>query len=121
MEEWLGIAVPAYAGLLALFGLPAFLTGQAAARQWRGPAQALGYAALLALAARFLIYALFEGRLVSATGFATDLAFLAAVALVAHRVTHVRCVLAQYPWLYERAGPFGYRARGAIGGGPDPT
>lgn len=121
MEAWLGTTLPPYVGLLALFGFAATLAGQAAARQWRGPLQAVGYATLLAVAARFLIYALFEGRLLSATGFATDLAFLSAVALVAHRVTHVRCILAQYPWLYERAGPFGYRARAAIGEGRRPT
>lgn len=116
MGAFIGTTLPAYVGLLLLFGFAAFLAGQAAARQWRSPLQALGYATLLALAARFLIYALFEGRLFSVTGFATDLVLLSTVALVAHRVTHVRCLLVQYPWLYERAGPLGYRERDAIGG-----
>lgn len=121
MDGWLGTAPGAYAALLALFGFAAALAGQAAARQWRGGLHALGYAALLAAAARFLVYALLDGRLLIATGFATDLALLAAVALVAHRVTRVRCLLAQYPWLYEPAGPFGVRERNAIGGGGDAT
>lgn len=121
MEAWVGVGGGAYVGLLLVFGFAAVLAGQATARQWRGPWQALGYAVLLAVAVRFLVYALFAGRLLSATGFLADVAVLSGFALVAYRVTYVRCMLVQYPWLYERAGPFGYRERGAIGGDGQPT
>lgn len=117
MKVWLGTTVGGYVGLMLLFAFATFLAGQAAAREWRGPWHAVGYALLLALAARFLVYALLDGRLLSATGFVTDLALLVAIALVAHRLTYVRRMLSQYPWLYERAGLFGYRERDAIGGG----
>ena len=45
-----------------------------------------------------------------AVGF--DLAILMAFAYAGHRVTRAGQMARQYGWLYERAGPFAWRARG---------
>lgn len=88
-----------------LFGLGAWLTGTAVANGWRPAWQALAYAALLAVVDRFLIYALFDGPLFHATGFLIHGAAIAAIALLAFRLTQTRRMVAQYPWLYRAASP----------------
>ena len=89
-------------------GGAAILTGRAVADSWK-PAWQVVLACLgLALADRFLIYALFEGELWSPLGL-SDRHFLVLIGdrprLLA--VTRVRKMVRQYPWLYERTGLFG--------------
>jgi branched-chain amino acid transport system ATP-binding protein len=66
---------------------------------------------LLACADRFLVYALFQGRLLSLAGYVVDAAILVAIALVAYRARRARQMVVQYPWLYERTGMFSWRER----------
>lgn len=101
---------------VVMFGGTAFMTGQALASTWRPMWQAVPYAILLAAANRFLVFALFEGRLLAAANFVIEAALLVAIALVAYRATLAHRMVAQYPWLYERAGLFGWRD--VAGGGP---
>jgi hypothetical protein len=96
---------------LALSGAAAVATGRALALNWRPIWQVLPYALLLAVGDRFLIFALFGGPLLSVGGFILAIAYLAGVALLAHRVALVRLMIRQYPWLYDRAGPFHWRQR----------
>jgi hypothetical protein len=96
---------------LLLFGGAALATGRALARHWRPLWHALPYALLLGLGDRFLLYALFDGELMSASGYAIATAILIVLCLLAYRVTQVRIMLRQYPWLYEAAGPFSWRER----------
>jgi hypothetical protein len=99
-----------YLGLtLGLMGFAAYMTGQATAQTWKPAWHALVYAMLLGCADRFLAYALFRGELLSASGYLLDTATLAVIALLAWRLGRARKMVAQYPWLYERAGPFGWR------------
>lgn len=92
-------------------GAAAYATSLAVAETWRPFWHVILYCLLLSLAARFLIFALFEGVLLSASGLFTDFVWLTVVGLVGYRVTHVRKMVAQYPWLYVHAGPWRYRAR----------
>jgi hypothetical protein len=110
---------------IIMFGGGGFLMGQAIAETWRPWWQILLYGALLAIANEFLGFALFQGpfivdSLVSTTaqplGWAVliylfDAAVIIAVGLLAYRLTLVRKMAAQYPWLYERAGPFRWREK----------
>ena len=113
MQALLGTSLPVFVGLtLVLMGFAAFMTGQAVARTWRPAWQAAVYSVLLGLVARFLGFALFGGELLSPAGFLVDTAVLAAIALAAWRLTRAHRMVTQYPWLYERAGPFGWRERG---------
>jgi hypothetical protein len=110
---------------IIMFGGGGFLMGQAIAETWRPWWQILPYGALLAIANEFLGFALFQGpfivdSLVSKNsqplGWAVlvylfDAAVITAVGLLAYRLTLVRKMAEQYPWLYERVGPFRWREK----------
>ncbi len=107
-----GASPGAFLGLtFLLFGGAALATGRALARHWRPLWQVLPYALLLGLGDRFLLYALFDGELLSASGYVLGALVLLLFGLLAYRVTQVRLMLRQYPWLYESAGPLRWRAR----------
>ena len=96
---------------VVLFGGAAFLTGQTLAQGWRPGWQILPAALLLAAADRFLLYALFAAEPASLSGFLIATAMLGAILLAAYHLTRARKMVQQYPWLYERRGPFGWRER----------
>lgn len=113
MESILGSDLGVFVGLtVVLFGFTAFMTGQALARTWRSPWQAVPYGLLLALAARFLTYALFDEPLLHLSGWLIQWAYVVAVALLAYRLTQARKMVVQYPWLYEPNGLLGWRDKG---------
>lgn len=94
---------------LMLFGFASFMTGQALASTWRPPGWVVLYGLLLGLADRFIVWSLFGGTLLSPLGYAIDAAALLAIGLTAFRITQVRKMVSQYPWLYQSAGPFFWR------------
>ena len=94
-----------------IVGFAAFMTGQALANTWRPAWQMLPYGLMLGFADRFLVWGLFGGDGLSVSGYAIDTAYLIAVGVAAYRLTRARRMVTQYPWLYERAGPFGWRDR----------
>jgi hypothetical protein len=109
----LGASPGAFLGLtLPLFGGAALATGRALARHWRPAWQTLPYAALLGAGDRFLVYALFDGELLSVSGYVLGALILLALAFLAYRLILVRGMVRQYPWLYETAGPLSWRRRG---------
>jgi hypothetical protein len=108
----LGGTVSAFFGLtVVLFGFAAFLTGQATAQSWRPAWQIIPAALLLAVADRFLLYAMFGAELASPGGSLIAMAILAAIAGIAYYFTRAHKMVQQYPWLYERRGLFGWRER----------
>lgn len=120
MSELLGTEIWVFLGMTGvLAGGAAWMTGQAIAATWRTFWQIPPYALLLALSDRFLIFALFEGELLSLSGVLVDWAVLLGIASLAFRLTRVHVMLRQYPWLYERDGLFGWRDRtgAAVAGG----
>jgi hypothetical protein len=96
---------------LVIFGAAALATGRALARNWRPLWHAVLYAALLALGDRFLLFALFHGELLSASGYALAAAILLLLAVIAYRASRAQLMVRQYPWLYELVGPFSWRER----------
>ena len=90
-------------------GGASFLMGQAMAATWRSIWQVVLYAALLGGGDRFLNFALFDGRLLSPSGYLIDFTLLLFIALFAYRVTVAALMVRQYPWLYARDGLFGWR------------
>ncbi|MEX2008765.1 MAG: DUF6867 family protein, partial [Dongiaceae bacterium] len=107
MENLLGTSWPVFVGLtVVLFGGASFLMGQALAETWRPAWQCVLYGAMLGAADRFLNFALFDGELLTITGYVIHSAVLVAIAFAAHRLTQAHKMVAQYPWLYERAGLF---------------
>ncbi len=93
-------------------GGASYLMGQAMASTWRPAWQVVLYALLLGGGDRFLSFALFEGRLLSPTGYLIDTALLAVIGLAAYRATVAGMMVRQYPWLYARAGLFAWRKIG---------
>jgi hypothetical protein len=115
MEAALDASWPVFLGLtVGLFGLASFLTGQALATTWRPLWQVLPCVLLLTAFDRFLVFALFDGDLLAVTAFALHALLLAAICSTAFRLTQAHKMVAQYPWLYERDGPFGWRPRGQV-------
>ncbi len=112
MEEILGTSLPVYIGVVVvIMGFAAFMTGQAMANTWKPMWELIVYVFLLGLAARFLVFALYQGALLSVGGYLIDVAVLLVIALFAFRLTRARRMVAQYPWIYERDGLFGWRNR----------
>jgi hypothetical protein len=110
MEELLGTANPVFIGFLKLLWFGAAVkTGHAIADTWRPASHCVLYGALLGVADRLLGFLLAGSELLSVTGYLVDTAVLILAALVAYRATRAHKMASQYPWLYERAGLFGWR------------
>src|SRR5262245_49170886 len=94
-------------------GGAAFQAGRAMAAKWRPVWLTLFYMVLLGCALRFFHFALFDGDLLSLHYFITDTLVLIAAAMLGYRLTRVRQMTSQYPWLCERAGPLSWREKKA--------
>jgi hypothetical protein len=93
-------------------GGAAALSGRAIARAWRPPWQVAVAALLLGAAARFFHFALFNGELLSAPSYCCDALIFIIAGMLAWRVTRANQMVQQYPWLYARSGPLGWREIG---------
>jgi hypothetical protein len=89
----------------------AYLAGRSLAGSWRPLWMALAYMIPLGMALRFFHFALFDGDLLSLHFFIVDTLVLIAGALLGYRLTRARQMVNQYPWLYQPAGPFGWKQR----------
>ena len=105
----LGASPGVFVGLtVVLVGGAAVLSGRAVAGNWKPAWHVVAACFGLTLADRFLIYALFDGGLLSVWGFLLHFAVLLALGLVSWRVAQVGKMVGQYPWRYERTSPFAY-------------
>ena len=112
MSVVLGNSLAVFFGFtVVIVGGAGWLMGQALGDRWRPVWQVFPYSILLGLVDRFFVYGLFEGELLSPGGLVIDTVVILAIALCAFRITRVHRMVSQYPWLYERAGPFAWRAR----------
>lgn len=96
---------------LVLGGGCALMTGRALALNWRPQWQLLAYALLLTVADRFLIYALFQGTLLSPSGYLCDALLLIVIAFAAFHMTRARQMVRQYPWACETRWLVGWRRK----------
>ncbi len=53
-----------------------------------------------------MVFALFEGELLSFTAYIVDTFVLVAISLLSFRKTYVQKMVQQYPWQFENNGPF---------------
>lgn len=112
MNTLLGTSLSVFIGCtVVLMGFAAFATGRAVAMTWGPVWHVIVYSSLLSLGSRFLIYALFNGELLSLSGWIGDWLVLNFIALVSYRIHHVRKMTSQYPWLYTRRSVFGLTRR----------
>jgi len=100
----------------AIGGGAVALSGRAIARAWKPPWQVVIVAFLLGAAARFFHYALFQGELLSLPSYACDTAIFIIAGMLAWRATRAKQMVQQYPWLYARSGPLGWREIGRENG-----
>lgn len=112
METLLGTTLPVFIAItVSIMGFAAYMTGQGLAKTWRPVWQLAGYCILLGAADRFLIWGLFEGDGFLVSGYLVDTGVLFVISLVAYRMTQANLMVTQYPWLYERTGPFTWREK----------
>ena len=89
----------------------AWLAGRAIAVSWRPAVYAAAAMVPVGFALRFLHFALFEEPLLEPLTWAFETTSLIAVALVSWRYARAGQMVTQYYWLYEPAGPLGWRLR----------
>jgi hypothetical protein len=112
MFDWLGDTLSVVLVFnFILVGPASFATGHGLALTWRPWPRLVFYTALLSAGLRFFDYALANGELWSAGGFALGWAIQAGIAAFAYRLTRVRQMVRQYPWLYARKGLLGWEER----------
>ncbi len=101
---------------ICIFGGASFLMGQAIAETWRPAWQNVVYGALLVAANRFFAATLFKQPPFDILSILADAIVIIGFALLAYRLTQVRKMVSQYPWLYERNGLFAWREKTATNG-----
>ncbi len=89
---------------IALGGGAAYMSGRAIAGTWRPWWHVASYMLILAMAVRFLHFALFGGTLLSPHYYAVDLGFCLLFGFLGYRFTRTAQMSTQYRWLYRRAG-----------------
>ena len=111
-ESWLQVLL--VTGVIG--GGAAWLAGRAIAQTWRPFWHLVVYTALLGAAVRFVHFALFEATLIAPVSYAADTIYLLILAASAWRMTRAAQMATQYYWLFERTGPFTWRARADVQG-----
>jgi hypothetical protein len=116
LSEFLGTEPIPFLGMtIILFGLAAAATGRALAGSWQPAWRIAPLTLLLAIAARFLHYALFAAPLDSLSGLLVAASVLGLIMAVAFFDARARKMVRQYPWLYEPSFPLSWRAKQSEG------
>jgi len=111
MEALLGTSLNVFIGLtVVIVGFTAWVTGRALAITWKPTWHVVIYCLLLGLADRFLTFGLFQGELLSLSGYLIDTTVLVTIALASFRFNRISALVKQYPWIYRRRGPFTLRS-----------
>jgi hypothetical protein len=109
LSALLGTSPAVFIGLtVILVGGGAILTGRAVGGNWKPASHVVAACAGLALASRFLTYALFQGELLSIGGLVVSFLVLSAMGLASWRIALVSKLVGQYPWRFRRTSPFAY-------------
>ena len=98
---------------VAMGGGAAWLAGRSIAATWRPWWHVALYMLALALAVRFIHFALFNSKLLSLHYYLVDYAVCLVSGLLAFRVMRVRQMVTNYKWINERAGLLRWRQRAA--------
>ena len=94
-----------------LGGGAAWLAGHAIASTWRPWWHVAFYMLILALAVRFIHFALFDATLLSPHYYLVDLAVCLACGFAGFRATRAAQMATQYRWINVRTGPFRWSRR----------
>jgi hypothetical protein len=94
-----------------LGGGAAWMTGRSVALNWGSIGLLVIYLLLLGVGIRFVHHALYGGTMFSLYYYVVDTIVIFIFGFVAYRFTRAGQMTTQYGWLYERSGPFSWRAR----------
>jgi hypothetical protein len=94
-----------------LGGGASFMAGRAIAGGWQPMSKVILSMIPMGVAIRFLHFALFEGQLLSVHYFIVDTLVMIGAALLGYQLTKAAKMVSQYPWLYEKAGPLGWKSK----------
>jgi hypothetical protein len=103
---WLFLLVTVVMG-----GSAAWASGKSIAQTWRPAWQVVPYMLVLGMAVRFIHFALFEGTLLTLHYYLVDTVILLVCGALGFRYKRTQQMTSQYRWLYEKTGPFSWRAR----------
>ena len=106
---WLFLLVTVVMG-----GWLAWMAGRAIALTWRSNWQLVVYMLVLGLFVRFIHFALFEATLLTLHYYIVDTILLIAFGYAGWRYTRAKQMTRQYHWLFEPAGPFGWKPRPGV-------
>lgn len=98
---------------LILGGGCAWLAGRAIASTWRSVWIAVIAAVPMALAVRFVHFALYNEPLLAPAPWLIETLLMLAVICLSFQRTRAQQMVRQYYWLYESSGPLGWRLRQA--------
>jgi len=101
---------------VVLGGGAAWLAGRAIAATWRPWWHVAVYMLILAVAVRFLHYALFEGKFLTLHYYLVDYAVCLGAGLLGFRLMRVAQMVDRYGWINERAGLLRWRRRDPAAG-----
>jgi len=99
---------------LVLGGGCAWLAGRAIASTWRSVWIAAIAAVPMALAVRFVHFALFNEPLLSLAPWLIETLIMVAIICLSFQRTRALQMVRQYYWLYEPKGPLGWRLRQGV-------
>ena len=112
MEVLTGTSFPVFLGFtVVLMGFVSFATGRAIADGWRPAWLLWPYGLLLGIVDRFLVFALFGAEPLMLRGYLLDTFVILLVGWIGYRLTRTHRMATQYPWIYERVGPFRLRQK----------
>ena len=94
---------------LTLFGWCSYQLGKAMANTWQPISLMIFYILLLTAFDRFLLFALFEQKLLSVVMFLIDFITLSIISLISYRIAKISYMVNQYPWKYQKTGLFSYK------------
>jgi hypothetical protein len=98
---------------LVMGGAAALASGRAVADSWDDARKILLYAALLALAVRFVQFSIFNQPLLPLVSYLIDAAVLTLFGYLGYRLRRTAQMTRAYPWLYERTSPVTWRTKTA--------
>jgi branched-chain amino acid transport system ATP-binding protein len=106
------VSWPVFIGVtVIIFGWLGLMAATALVRMWRPWWANIVYGLILGLADRLFETMLFDGSLLHWGAYVVDTIYIIAVMLISYRLALTRRMIAQYPWLYERAGLFQWREK----------
>ena len=92
-----------------VFGFGAMMMGRALGETWRPAWQNVAYGLLLGVANRLFHNFFLADDPLNLPSYVLQTAVLIGIALLASRITRAQKMVAQYPWLYQRAGLLSWR------------